>query len=96
MTPLVQFFGPPKQKFCSKCAASFTCGPERGQKKCWCDELPHVPLVASEDQGCLCPKCLREAISNLNALQLAAVGAHPLKKPNETSRPTLIEGEDYY
>ncbi|MFL6334222.1 MAG: cysteine-rich CWC family protein [Pyrinomonadaceae bacterium] len=30
-------------KVCSKCGASFTCGPEEGREKCWCDALPHIP-----------------------------------------------------
>ena len=59
----------PKQKICSKCAASFTCGPEKGRETCWCAELPHVPLVASAEQDCLCPKCLTEAIATLSAQQ---------------------------
>ena len=59
----------PKQKSCAKCAATFICGPEKGQTPCWCDGLPHVPLVASEEYGCLCPKCLTEAIATLSAQQ---------------------------
>lgn len=96
MTPLFQFSDTPKQKICSKCAASFTCGPEQGQANCWCDALPHVPLVASEDQGCLCPKCLGEAISRLNSRQFEATDASSLTKTHKTLQPSLIEGEDYY
>lgn len=55
----------PQQKNCSVCGTAFTCGPEPGQKHCWCDALPHVSLVAGEDQDCLCPKCLAEAITTL-------------------------------
>ena len=75
------------------CGASFTCGPEDGEEKCWRDALPQVPLVGSEEQGCLCPKCLSEAISNLNAPD---AGSESLTKTDETSQASLIEGEDYY
>ena len=86
----------PKQKICSKCAASFTCGPEKRPEKCWCDGLPHAPLVASEDQGCLCPKCLQLAISTLSSEQDNVADDRPLTKTEKSSQPALVEGEDYY
>lgn len=86
----------PKQKTCSSCGANFACGPEQGQANCWCDALPHVPLMASEDQGCLCPKCLGEAISKLNPHSGDATDATSQTKANETSPSPLVEGEDYY
>ncbi|MGI8837336.1 MAG: cysteine-rich CWC family protein [Pyrinomonadaceae bacterium] len=46
-----------KQKCCSNCGASFTCGLE-SEQPCWCEDLPHIPLPANKDQDCLCPKCL--------------------------------------
>ena len=49
----------PRQKLCSRCGAAFTCGPERGQARCWCDALPHIPPAAGKDVDCLCPACLR-------------------------------------
>ena len=52
----------PQQKNCSVCGTAFTCGPEPGQNHCWCDALPHVSLVTTADQDCLCPKCLAEVI----------------------------------
>ncbi|MGB9179294.1 MAG: DUF5522 domain-containing protein [Pyrinomonadaceae bacterium] len=75
------------------CRSSFTCGPEDGEEKCWCDALPHVPLAVGEDEGCLCPKCLREAISNLTAHEASS---RSLAKIDETSQASLIEGVDYY
>jgi hypothetical protein len=96
MVPLPRTSDKAKQKICSKCAASFTCGPEKGQEKCWCDDLPHVPLVTGEDTGCLCPNCLREAISKRSSGQLDAVDIRPLMMTHQASLPSLIEGEDYY
>ena len=55
----------PRQKHCSRCGASFTCGPERGQAQCWCDALPHIPPVAGQETDCLCPGCLRAAIAHV-------------------------------
>src|SRR5712692_5698907 len=86
----------PEQKTCSVCAASFTCGPEKGKEECWCDELPHVPLVLSEDQGCACPKCLSEAISTFNSRECGAAEIRPVIKTREALRDSLVEGEDYY
>jgi hypothetical protein len=39
-----------------------TCHPEGG---CWCAELPHVVPMPSDDEGCLCEKCLRAKIEAL-------------------------------
>jgi uncharacterized protein len=51
---------------CSECGAAFRCGATAGEKACWCFALPHrlpVPKESSEARGCLCPKCLEEAIA---------------------------------
>lgn len=86
-----------QQKGCSSCGESFTCGPERGEDKCWCDHLPRVSLVANEDQDCLCPKCLREAIQELNCTgSSAAESVHPLRQTVVNPQYSLVEGEDYY
>jgi hypothetical protein len=80
MTGLPLFPATPRQKNCSKCGAGFTCGPEQGRERCWCDGLPHVPLVAGEDQDCLCPACLRAAISSLNSHRPDFADARPAIK----------------
>ena len=82
-----------KQKGCSKCGVSFTCGPVAGKGSCWCEDLPHVSLVAGADQDCLCPQCLSEAIA-----KLPRAGADLSTSPDGTitSPPTLRQGEDYY
>src|SRR5688572_11980586 len=86
-----------QQKDCSSCGANFTCGPEGTDDKCWCEHLPHVSFVASEDQNCLCPRCLREAIEELNCLgSAAAKGVNPLRQTALNPQPSLVEGEDYY
>src|SRR6266853_2684798 len=80
-----------KQKSCSNCDMSFTCGPTPGEQSCWCEALPHVSPVASADQDCLCPQCLSEAIAKLPEADISTSTDGVM-----TSPPTLIEGEDYY
>ena len=82
-----------KQKSCSSCGESFTCGPATGKGSCWCEELPHVSLIAAADQDCLCPECLAEAIVNLPG---ARSDISPLPNSAMTAPPILVEGEDYY
>src|SRR5258706_7419772 len=82
---------PLEQKSCSTCGSSFTCGAETGG--CWCEDLPHVSLVANEDQDCFCPSCLREAIRKLDS---AGAVTHPAIKTGVDSHYSLVEGEDYY
>src|SRR5712692_6731319 len=82
----------PKQKSCSSCGVSFSCGPAAG-KGCWCEDLPPVSLVAGADQDCLCPACLSAAIA-----KLPRADAHISTATDGTSEtvPTLVAGEDYY
>jgi hypothetical protein len=82
----------PGEKICSRCHAVFTCGPEQGAEKCWCERLPHVPIIADERTDCFCSECLSEAIAKLNAPE-----SRPTEVVNEQcSLPLLREGEDYY
>lgn len=98
-----------KQKNCSGCGDDFTCGAEGGNGRCWCEDLPHLPLTAIAASDCLCPQCLSDAIQA--ALQVGcAVGdsaldssrssaAEPVQATTKTDlRPPslLLEGEDYY
>lgn len=96
MTLLRTFPQSGEQKNCSVCRAAFTCGPKPGESSCWCDQLPHVPLVGTQDQDCLCPKCLAAAISNSAPPGLEGENAGRGITPTETLQPSLIEGEDYY
>ena len=52
-----------REKTCLRCGASFSCGPGAGAagKGCWCEDLP--VLVGRSDGDCMCPSCLRAAIS---------------------------------
>jgi Family of unknown function (DUF5522)/Cysteine-rich CWC len=84
---------PLEQKNCSSCGDSFTCGSEIGEGNCWCAQLPHLSLVANEDQDCLCPRCLREAIQKLASA--GAVG-HPATNAGLNAQYSLVKGEDYY
>src|SRR5712692_4800483 len=83
----------PKQKSCSSCGVSFTCGPTSGEQGCWCEALPHVSLVADADQDCLCPACLNAAIAKLPRAGVEISTSTNLQMP---SPPTLVAGEDYY
>jgi uncharacterized protein DUF5522/cysteine-rich CWC protein len=88
---------PPRKKSCSSCGESFTCGPERAEEKCWCEQLPHVSFVANQDQDCLCPTCLCEAIKELNCRgHAAAKSVHPATQIAVNPPQSLVEGDDYY
>ena len=86
-----------EQKKCSRCGDSFGCGLETGQEHCWCEHLPHVSLVANEDQDCLCPNCLPPAIETLKRTSYTAdEGAHPAVEKDVGAPYSLLEGVDYY
>lgn len=80
---------------CSNCGVNFKCAAADGKRDCWCEELPHVPLVGRADQDCLCPQCLGEAIAKLPAIKddASEVAASGNLITNAT---TLVEGNDYY
>jgi hypothetical protein len=59
-----------RQKYCSSCCSAFTCGPANGHHACWCDALPHI-APSSDAADCLCPACLRDAVTRV----VAAPGA---------------------
>ena len=98
-----------KQKNCSSCGEDFTCGAEGGEKRCWCDALPRLPLASIADRDCLCPKCLSDAIQAA-LLQGCPLGepspdsvggssAEPVRAATKTDLgppSLLLEGEDYY
>ena len=85
-----------EQKNFSVCRAAFSCGPELGQEHCWCDQLPHLNLIRSPDQDCLCPDCLHQAISNSNSPELNVSNADRPASTNETAQVSLVEGDDSY
>src|SRR5713226_6408728 len=85
-----------RQKSCSNCGVSFTCGPAAGKGSCWCEELPQVSLVAGADQDCLCPQCLSQAIGQLPLKQSEMRNVSRSAKGITSSPPILVEGEDYY
>jgi uncharacterized protein (TIGR00290 family) len=43
---------------CARCGATFECGMKAGVERCWCADLPKVPIDPAL-AGCLCPRCLR-------------------------------------
>ena len=80
------------EKICTRCRAVFTCGAAQADENCWCERLPHVPLIADEQADCFCPQCLSEAIVKLNAPE-----SGPTEVLNQqASWPLLREGQDYY
>lgn len=44
---------------CARCGATFECGMTAGAARCWCADVPRVPIDPTL-AGCLCPRCLRE------------------------------------
>jgi len=48
---------------CSRCAAPFHCGID-DPGGCWCAKLPPLPRAAYGDGGCLCERCLHEALGD--------------------------------
>ena len=85
-----------QNKSCSNCGESFTCGPESGEH-CWCEHLPHISLIAGEDQDCFCPRCLSEAIQKSErASTLPDKHVQPLTERSQDSQCLPVEGEDYY
>jgi hypothetical protein len=50
---------PDLSKHCSQCGAAFSCGANAAG--CWCENYPALKPVEGAD--CLCPECLRLAIS---------------------------------
>ncbi|MBI4756399.1 MAG: cysteine-rich CWC family protein [Betaproteobacteria bacterium] len=44
---------------CPRCARPFACGARAGLARCWCMDLPPLP-VTDPAHGCYCPDCLRE------------------------------------
>lgn len=47
------------ERNCPRCGKRFVCGAEAGAARCWCAELPPLPVDPSI-AGCLCPACLAE------------------------------------
>ena len=82
----------PTEKICTRCRAVFTCGAAQRDEGCWCERLPHVPVIADEQADCFCPQCLSEAIVGLNPAELEL----PHAGKQKSSLPQLREGEDYY
>jgi len=57
---------------CARCGAPFHCGIDDADG-CWCAKLPPLPReVYADAAGCLCERCLREAV-----IATAAPGGGP-------------------
>ncbi len=90
------FCNQPRRKICSQCGVSFVCGPSAAKEKCWCYELPHVPLLASDNRDCRCPECLAEAILKPSVDANEAIDGRVSTKTNVVSSFPLMEEVDYY
>ena len=53
---------PAREKVCPVCGLIFSCGSHAGKGRCWCDELPPMPLSPAPGADCLCPKCMAAAL----------------------------------
>jgi hypothetical protein len=59
--------------------------------------MPHASFVANEDQDCLCPKCLRQAIQGLSGtFTSTAKSVQPLRQAVLNPQYSLLEEQDYY
>lgn len=48
---------------CARCGTTFHCGIDDAGG-CWCAKLPPLPRAAyAKESGCLCERCLREALA---------------------------------
>ena len=81
-----------REKICSRCHAVFNCGPAQGEETCWCERLPHLPLLADKQADCFCSQCLSEAIAKLKPADSGPGAAIN----QQSSLAQLREGEDYY
>ena len=87
-----------KQKTCSACGVTFSCGITEPDGKCWCNNYPAM-FHPNPEIDCLCPSCLKEAtikkindyVSSLSPEEALDNKAKDLPKTN-----TLIEDVDYY
>ena len=52
------------EKACPRCGAVFVCGMDAGKPRCWCADLPPLPVDATV-AGCLCPACLAQRAREL-------------------------------
>ncbi|HZV55103.1 MAG TPA: cysteine-rich CWC family protein [Rhodocyclaceae bacterium] len=53
---------PVEKKSCPRCGASFECGAKSGAG-CWCSVLPRLIFVDPALGDCLCPDCLKAALT---------------------------------
>ena len=98
---------PVRQKSCSNCGDSLTCGADGSGKRCWCADLPHLPLGSITARDCFCPLCLTDAIqtalepgspANSALYSAGSRAAEPAQGAITNLSPPdlLLEGEDYY
>jgi len=61
--PIVAGVKPEPNRCCPQCGSAFTCDYEAGRSPCWCsrDFPAQLPLTGAA-RGCLCPRCLAEAL----------------------------------
>ena len=53
---------------CPRCGAAFTCDHEAGREPCWCARnFPSRLPLGDSATGCLCPRCLAEALQRVPA-----------------------------
>jgi hypothetical protein len=49
----------PGETLCPGCGRNFVCGMQAGQTRCWCADLPALPVPRPQVPGCYCADCLR-------------------------------------
>jgi hypothetical protein len=55
---------PLRRLACARCGGAFECGTGGAAGGCWCmDEGARLPMPTAAADDCLCPACLRGAVS---------------------------------
>jgi len=82
-------------KICPECRMTFTCGQQEGA--CWCNIFPAI-MPMDEQQGCLCPGCLKKMIKNkIEAFTVEPLTPQKMKRIRDLRlSDELIEDIDYY
>ncbi len=52
-----------EEKHCSCCGEKFECGSGGKNGGCWCQDLPNLMPLSLNSDDCLCPACLKLALS---------------------------------
>jgi hypothetical protein len=87
-----------KNKNCSKCGTSFSCGNTGESNQCWCNDYPAF-FLPDPAVDCFCPDCLKAACAGKIDAYVASLTVEEAPRNKAKDLPPtdqLIEGLDYY